>query len=221
MQLVILVCARNVVRSLFVKTLHTTPPALRSLKPEADTRSGGSGRRISQRLWETQHAIRSCRRRDEAPTARRTRREPHHNTTWQSTTPIRHGIHHWQSCRPSSRHSRAKRNDLLFNQVKDSLSLVTRGYVVDSKHKKIVASWRHLQHVITNPAERFTFESPSDPTRFVAEPASEEAARIALGVVSTYALRPGQAQRGHRHCEREGEGAAHSIQHRSDLLRGH
>ena len=32
-----------------------------------------------------------------------------------------------------------KRNDLLFNQVKDSLSLVTRGYVVDSKHKKIVA----------------------------------------------------------------------------------
>ena len=79
-----------------------------------------------------------------------------------------------------------KRNDLLFNQVKDSLSLVTRGYVVDSKHKKIVASWRHLQHVTSNPAERFSFESPSDPTRFVAEPASEDAARVALGVVSTY-----------------------------------
>ena len=74
-----------------------------------------------------------------------------------------------------------KRNDLLFNQVRDSLSLVTRGYVVDAKHKKIVASWRHLQHVISNPAERFSFESPSDPTRFVAEPASENAARIALG----------------------------------------
>ena len=79
-----------------------------------------------------------------------------------------------------------KRNDLLFNQVKDSLSLVTRGYVVDSKHKKIVASWRHLQHVITNPAEGFTFENPSDPARFVAEPTSEQAARAALGVVSAY-----------------------------------
>ena len=57
---------------------------------------------------------------------------------------------------------------------------------MDSKHKKIVASWRHLQHVISNPAERFTFENPSDPARFVAEPASEQAARVALGVASTY-----------------------------------
>ena len=47
-----------------------------------------------------------------------------------------------------------KRNDWLFNQVKDALSLVTRGYVVDSKHKKIVASWQHLKHVIDNPHER-------------------------------------------------------------------
>ena len=50
-----------------------------------------------------------------------------------------------------------KRNDLLYNQVRDSLSLVTRGYVVDSKHKKIVASWQHLQHVKANPQERFSF----------------------------------------------------------------
>ena len=32
-----------------------------------------------------------------------------------------------------------KRNDWLFNQVKDALSLVTRGYIVDAKHKKIVS----------------------------------------------------------------------------------
>ena len=67
-----------------------------------------------------------------------------------------------------------KRNT--FCQVKDSLSLVTRGYVVDSKHKDLVASWRHLQHAMNHPAERFTFETPSDPTRFVAEPTSERRA---------------------------------------------
>ena len=39
---------------------------------------------------------------------------------------------------------------------------------------------------MNHPAERFTFETPSDPTRFVAEPTSESAARLALGVVPAY-----------------------------------
>ena len=60
------------------------------------------------------------------------------------------------------------------------------GYVVDSKHKKIVASWQHLQHVISNPHERFTFEAPSDPARFVAEPNAERTAKLALGVLPSY-----------------------------------
>ena len=37
MQLVILVCAQNVVRSLFVKTLYIAPPALLPSEAEADT----------------------------------------------------------------------------------------------------------------------------------------------------------------------------------------
>ena len=79
-----------------------------------------------------------------------------------------------------------KRNDLLFNSVNHALSLIIRGYVVDSKHKKIVNSWRHLRHVIANPSERFSFEAPSDPKKFTADPAADLAAKVALGVEHTY-----------------------------------
>ena len=37
---------------------------------------------------------------------------------------------------------------------------------------------------MANPSERFTFEAHSDPKRFVAESTSENAARIALGVMA-------------------------------------
>ena len=79
-----------------------------------------------------------------------------------------------------------KRNDLLYHEVKDSLSLVLRGYIIDSKHKKTVMSWRHLKHVIDNPTERFTFEKPSDPESFRAEATTEASAKLALGIMPTF-----------------------------------
>ena len=79
-----------------------------------------------------------------------------------------------------------KRNDYLFNAVKDGLSLCTRGYTVDSKNKRVVYNWAHLRHIVKNPTERFTFETPSDPLAFTLDPVAEQKARDEMGVTPSY-----------------------------------
>ena len=79
-----------------------------------------------------------------------------------------------------------KRNDFLFNSVKDALPLCTRGYTIDSKNKRVVYNWLHLKHIYDNPAERFTFETPSNPLAFPLDADQERKARDALGVNPSY-----------------------------------
>ena len=81
-----------------------------------------------------------------------------------------------------------KRHDYLFNRTKGALSLYTRGYIVDTKNRKVVLGWRHIEHLQAEPTKRYTFEDPSPLTKYAATDAPTElGAKIRLGAHPVYA----------------------------------